>query len=424
MMVASCTRIFGRRSLSSTANTTPPSSTKLSSSSPSPSPPSSRPRLILNEQTLLSQLSPLKRIVCLCPVPLGRNRVSWSGGDNAHHHSSSYHPPDDETINLDYQSSPSETTRNVSTVQPLTIKKYRYAERYALGVAVTDPYLTHAQPVPLSGGGGGGGGYGYSGSGDYGYGDDDGLKRRFVAEIVPTFRCDAHNLGSSPIFHTNFPYFRNDFLQHIGHFDIGAIVVAMPMKQTRNPLCPTPTKVQLEQERKLDQVREYILGILQNYITVDEDYEEEEDAAMSGSGSSGLRDGGDGVTNNNGNSEGRNNHHHRRPKFLGPLNLQGRIDHRLTIPDVLSKTNNQNYNNDCQSSGNWNHITKSLQQIQNMHTIGEAATGGRKSTNYFLGNREYAAHNVFSSVPPEMHAAVALNTMMEKYTSGYHNSFF
>jgi len=85
----------------------------------------------------------------------------------------------------------------MTQMQPLKVAKYRYGERFAIGVAVSDPYLTHAQPVSL-------------GDGDD---EEDALKRRFVAEIVPTFRCDAHNLGSSPIFHTNLPYFRNDFLQ-------------------------------------------------------------------------------------------------------------------------------------------------------------------------------------------------------------------
>ena len=60
-------------------------------------------------------------------------------------------------------------------MQPLKVAKYRYGERFAIGVAVSDPYLTHAQPVHL-------------GSDDDG---DDALNRRFVAEIVPSFRCDG-----------------------------------------------------------------------------------------------------------------------------------------------------------------------------------------------------------------------------------------
>ena len=63
-------------------------------------------------------------------------------------------------------------------MQPLKVAKYRYGERFAIGVAVSDPYLTHAQPVHLGGD-------------DDGYGDDDELKRQFSAEIVPTFRCDG-----------------------------------------------------------------------------------------------------------------------------------------------------------------------------------------------------------------------------------------
>ena len=144
------------RSFASTANT-PPSSAK----------PSSAPPQILDECTLLSQLSPLKRVLCLCPIPLGRGRVSWSGGDSSH--------PDDETIDLNFQSQPNTTTQNVTQMQPLKVHKYRFGERYDIGVAVSDPYLTHAIPVHLGC-----------------EGDEDGTtKGRFVAEIVPTFRCDG-----------------------------------------------------------------------------------------------------------------------------------------------------------------------------------------------------------------------------------------
>ena len=150
----------GRRCLSSTANPNPPTSH---------TPHTSQQPQILDESTLLSQLSPLKRIICLCPVPLGRTRLPWSGGDSSSHHH------EDETINLNFQSQP-HMAQNVTQMQPLRVSKYRYGERFAIGVAVTDPYLTHAQPVDL----------GNSGS------DEDGeLDRRFVAEIVPTFRCDG-----------------------------------------------------------------------------------------------------------------------------------------------------------------------------------------------------------------------------------------
>ena len=149
--------VGGRRCLSSTANPNPPTSHTPPTTSQQPQ--------ILDERTLLSQLSPLKRIICLCPVPLGRTRLPWSGGDSSSH-------PEDETINLNFQSQP-HMAQNVTQMQPLKVSKYRYGERFAIGVAVTDPYLTHAQPVHL------------------GNCEDGELDRRFVAEIVPTFRCDG-----------------------------------------------------------------------------------------------------------------------------------------------------------------------------------------------------------------------------------------
>lgn len=155
------------RFLSSSANTTTNRHPQPQSSSYTRPP---TPRIILDEDTLLSQLSPLKRIICLCPVPLGRSRVPWSGGD-------SFHPPNDETVDLNYQSeSASSLTQECMSQQPIKIAKYRYGERYAIGVAISDPYLTHAQPVYLGGN-----------EDDY----DEMNHQRFVAEIVPSFRCDS-----------------------------------------------------------------------------------------------------------------------------------------------------------------------------------------------------------------------------------------
>jgi len=150
---------IARRYLSSTANTTS-SPSQHTTHRPQPQ--------ILDEHTLLSQLTPLKRIICLCPIPLGRSRIPWSGGDSNH--------PEDETINLNFQSQPLNMAQNLQQMQPLKVAKYRYGERFAIGVAVSDPYLSHAQPIRMGGSE---------------HEDDDGLKERFVAELVPTFRCDG-----------------------------------------------------------------------------------------------------------------------------------------------------------------------------------------------------------------------------------------
>ena len=57
---------------------------------------------------------------------------------------------------------------DMPTNQP-HVTKYRYGERYAIGAAVSDAYLTHAEPVSLRRGG----------------------VQQFVAEMVPSFRCDS-----------------------------------------------------------------------------------------------------------------------------------------------------------------------------------------------------------------------------------------
>ena len=143
---------------------------------------------ILDEQTLLTQLSPLKRILCLCPVPLGCGRISWSGGDSLATTTTS--PTRDDTINFDFQSKPYSAQRDMipnswpppsydnaslSTSSPqLKVSKYRYGERFAIGVAVSDPYLTHAVPVHLNSRGRSSSNGGTNNGG-------------FSCEIVPTF---------------------------------------------------------------------------------------------------------------------------------------------------------------------------------------------------------------------------------------------
>lgn len=57
---------------------------------------------------------------------------------------------------------------DVITNQPI-VNKYRYGERYAIGAAVSDAYLTHAEPVSFRRGG----------------------EKQFVAEMVPSFQCDS-----------------------------------------------------------------------------------------------------------------------------------------------------------------------------------------------------------------------------------------
>ena len=347
---------------------------------------------ILDERSLLTQLSPLKRILCLCPVPLGRGRVSWSGGDalattsqpEYHHHQAAQH----QIINLDFQSQHSSKRNNMMMMlqqqQQPKVAKYRYGERFAIGVAVSDPYLTHAVPVQMNGSNN----------------NDDGMNNNgFTAEIVPTFKGDMHNLGtSSPIFHTNLPYFRKDFLQHIGHTDIGAIVLALPMESERNAFSPMPTKLQLEEERKSEEVREYLFGLLQNYVSVDnssssvdEDDDDHDDGAAL-------------LDRNQSNRDG--------VPFFGPLNVQGRINHRLSVADVLSKDTN---------NGNWDHLARGMRSSNNGNNSYPSLSRG--SRNF---GRDDDTNNCgpAMSVSPEMHAAVALNAMLERHTSDFHNSFF
>lgn len=125
------------RALSSTTNHTTPAKSERNSSP-------------VREQDIISQLTPLKKILCICPIPLGRGRVSWSGGDSF---------IGDETIHMNFRSQ-----SEMQTNQPI-VRKYRYGERYVIGAAISDAYLTHAEPICPS--------------------------KEYVAEVVPTFRCDS-----------------------------------------------------------------------------------------------------------------------------------------------------------------------------------------------------------------------------------------
>ena len=377
---------------------------------------------ILDEQTLLTQLSPLKRILCLCPVPLGRGRISWSGGDSLATTTTS--PTRDDTINFDFQTKPYSVQRDMipnswpppssydnaslstsSSSPQLKVSKYRYGERFAIGVAVSDPYLTHAVPVHLNSSRGRSSSNGGTNNGG------------FTCEIVPSFKGDMHNLPTtSPIFHTNLPYFRKDFLQHIGHTDIGAIVLALPMQAETNPFCPMPTKLQLEEERKSLEVREYLFGLLQNYVSLDindnDDNEEEDEDGYQGDDTGAL----DESTRKKKKSQDE-------VPFFGPLNLQGCINRRLSVADVLSKATN---------SGNWDHLARDIRSIQqssmyrrscpSISRVSQYGVGGGSSSS--VSKWEYEDDNVVNNVSPEIHAAVALNAMLERHTSDFHNSFF
>ena len=329
---------------------------------------------ILDEQTLLTQLSPLKRILCLCPVPLGRGRISWSGGDSLATTTTS--PTRDDTINFDFQSKPYSEQRNMipnswppssydnaslSTSSPqLKVSKYRYGERFAIGVAVSDPYLTHAVPVHLNSRGRSSSNGGTNTGG-------------FSCEIVPTFKGDMHNLNTtSPIFHTNLPYFRKDFLQHIGHTDIGAIVLALPMQAEVNPFCPMPTKLQLEEERKSLEVREYLFGLLQNYVSLDiNDDDEEEEEEEEEDGYQGDDNGAHDASSKKKKKKSQDG-----VPFFGPLNIQGCINRRLSVADVLSKATN---------SGSWDHLARDIRSIQQSSTYRRSCPSISRVSQYGVG---------------------------------------
>ena len=159
----------------------------------------------------------------------------------------------------------------------------------------------------------------------------------------------------------------------------------MPMKPTTNPYTAAPTRMELEQEHKLEMVRGSIMGILQHYISQDGGEFDDDTVPIEEDNKRGQR--------------------------RGPLGLQGFIDHRMTWAEVLSKT----YDAD---RGSWGHLTKAIQQSQNNHT------NSCRGNTFLTGNYIDGSHNVFASISPEIHASVALNAMMEKYTSAFHNSFF
>ncbi len=171
--------------------------------------------------------------------------------------------------------------------------------------------------------------------------------------------------------------------------------------------CPMPTKLQLEEERKSEEVRECLFGLLQNYVSVDSG------SSDGDGGDSSLDEDTDEVLDSSNDSV----------PFFGPLNVQGRINIRLSVSDVFSKASDNN--------GNWDHLVRG---IQSSSTQANGGGNGRVYPSMMSRGRnfggtqeeEYVNNGGGSamSVSPEMHAAVALNAMLERHTSGFHNSFF
>ena len=217
-----------------------------------------------------------------------------------------------------------------------------------------------------------------------------------------------------PKYHSFSVFFLPQHQQRIGHFDVGAVVLALPMEPTKNPFCEHATKVQIDQEQKLLQVRECLLDVLQNYVSIeehDDDIEEKEKPIINDieEEEHGDRSNDDSSSSSSSSSSTITK---RRCSIaqLGPLNIQGLIDHRLSITDVLSKSDHEcNY-------GSWDNLSKPLREIHNLRTMGKGGS--------YLSNQQYVAHNDISLISPEIHAAVALNAMVDKYTSGFHHGRF
>ena len=255
---------------------------------------------MLDESGLLASLTPLRRILCVVPVPLGRGRVSWSGGDPVR-------PDDGETLHLNFgtrsAAGKDRTEEEGLEGQPFRVRRFRYGERYELGLAVTDPGLTRAVPVALDG---------------RNSGDDlasvRGDGRGFTAELVPSFAGDAHGLPSSrPVFTTNLPPTAELLLDRIGYRDVGAVVLATPVGAGTGPYGGgggRQTKMQLEAERNLEGAGGCLEAVLGNYVS--RDYIEECDGHVDADSA--------------------------RRRAVGPLDLQCRSARRLSLPEVLSRT--------------------------------------------------------------------------------------
>ena len=87
---------------------------------------------------------------------------------------------------------------------------------------------------------------------------------------APAFYLRAFLSSNVPKYHSFSVFFLPQHQQRIGHFDVGAVVLALPMEPSKNPFCEHATKVQIDQEQKLLQVRECLLDVLQNYVSIEE----------------------------------------------------------------------------------------------------------------------------------------------------------
>lgn len=196
------------------------------------------------------------------------------------------------------------------------------------------------------------------------------------------------------------------------------------MKPSTYPFCPIPMSLQLEQKDRLEDVREGILDVLQNYVTGEEDDEEDEEEERECEVRRAVNQDNQSFQSNSEQNEDScasydnkhsNNKQQQKKKSLGPLSLQGYVHHRLSVADVLAKAS------EC-DTGKWDSIANALKRTRMTRQFDNL--GSINSPNeYVLGKQDVGFYNTYSSVPPEIHASIALTAMMEEAGCRY-NSFF
>ncbi len=182
--------------------------------------------------------------------------------------------------------------------------------------------------------------------------------------------------------------------------------------------------LQLEQKDRLEEVREGISGVLQNYVTGEDDDEDEEKEGrqddLHGKGQQNnetfrFRSQQNEVFSSADKNNHTNNNQRRKKQSLGPFNLQGYVHHRLSVADVLAKAN------EC-DTGKWDCIANALKRTRmTRQFLNRDSTSS--AGNYVIGKQDSGFYNTYSSVPPEIHASIALTAMMEE-TGCRYNSFF
>jgi len=312
---------------------------------------------------VMASLSPMKRILCLCPVPIKSNK----------------------SMSMMYSDMDMDMDMNTNSTC-----EFEY-ESYSIGMAISDPYLSFAIPVHHNN-------------------DYDILlhipKLNSAGSLIHTVNssadCHIHNARNHPIIWEGLPPNTEEFLKEIvGHHDIGALVLGLPLK-IRERRISLSTGFDCD-DVKMEQVRKSMKSILHNFKRNEDevtrsnsdegqDHEEERDVDPE---TSAISPTGIGLTTSS------------RKTQLGPLDLQCFVEDHLTLAEARRFA--------IEEPEMWEEVDfGDLNLDESSYNGGSGKSNDSDERSTSIGCKE---------IHPTVHAATALNAFLWRHTGGWRNTF-